>query len=96
MRREEEGGFEGLSYEEALEAGKRAKHYGDVLGAKRWTAVYDDYGPANVESEPTKFSDGSYWATDADAKQLRDKREAEIRQLEHDEYTYKEDFKGLS
>ena len=58
------GGFSGLSYEEALEAGTRAKHYGNVLGEQRWTAVYDDtYGPGNVESNNDAWNDGDHVLT---------------------------------
>jgi hypothetical protein len=35
-------------------------------------------------------------ALDADARKQRDLEAKEIAQLEHDEYLYKEDFKGLS
>ena len=35
-------------------------------------------------------------ALDAEARRQRDAEAVEIAQLEHDEYLYKEDFKGLS
>ena len=38
---------------------------------------------------------GALFAVDAKARQARFERIAEIKKLEHDEYLYKEDFKGL-
>ena len=56
------GEFTGLSYEEAMAVGQRAKHYGDAVSAGRWTATYDDTyeGTANNESNPDVFSDGEH------------------------------------
>jgi len=98
QRIKETGEFTGLSYEEAMAVGQRAKHYGDAVSAGRWTATYDDTyeGTANNESNPNVFSDGALFAVDAKARQARFERIAEIKKLEHDEYLYKEDFKGLS
>lgn len=81
------GGFQGLSAEEALRVGEAAAHVGSAA------AVSMSF---QKESDPTKFADGAYYVTNPEAREARRLREAEIRQLEHDEYTYKEDFKGLS
>ena len=63
QKNKDEGGFQGLTEQEALEIGNRAKHYGDVIGVNRWTAVYDDtYGPENVESANQVSNDqGTVW-----------------------------------
>jgi len=50
---------------------------------------------SNQESEPSRFADGAYYQTNKEAGEGRAARIEEIRQLEHDEYTYKNDFKGL-
>ena len=80
--------FKGLTAEEALKIGEASRHYGK--------GVKMEYGAANQESDPTKFDDGAYYATNKEAGDARAKRIEEIHQLEHDEYTYKNDFKGLT
>ena len=84
-RKQKEGGwFAGLTDSaEALAIGEAAQ------------AVQPAERAAFTESEPTVFHDGLVYSTDAEAKAGREATEKEIRKQEHDEYLYKEQFKGL-
>ena len=83
--REEGGGFAGLTdASEALRIGAAAQQY---------TAAEKNLFS---ESEPTVFSMGAHYVGDAAAKAERDEVDRAIRQQEHDEYLYKEQFAGLS
>mmetsp|Transcript_44231 Transcript_44231/g.116232 ORF Transcript_44231/g.116232 Transcript_44231/m.116232 type:complete len:353 (+) Transcript_44231:62-1120(+) len=79
------GGFSGLTDAE------EAKRIGDAA-----LSYTPEERSVFAESDPTVFPGGSHYVTDETAKIERAAVDAAIRQAEHDEYLYKEQFKGLS